>query len=329
MKTLLAAVPLVIASSLTHAADCGTVTIAEMNWASAEFAANLDKIILEEGYGCSVELIPGSTVTSFASMESKGQPDIAPELWANAFFDRIDAAVQKGDIVRGPRLITDAAEGWFISKAIADAHPEIKTVQDVLDNPQLFPSKEDPNVGQFMTCPAGWACQIASNNLAKPSAYDFGKHNFTVVDPGSAAGLDGSIAKSYDREEAWFGYYWQPTVPITKYELKKLDFGVEYDKTHWDECIVNETCAEPQKSDYTPSDVMTVVVSKFASDHPEEMKYLNTRSYDSNMAGKVIVYMDDNQANGEDGAYYFLKNFEDVWTKWLPADVAEKVKASL
>ncbi len=57
MKTLLAAVPLVIASSLTHAADCGTVTIAEMNWASAEFAANLDKIILEEGYGCNVELI--------------------------------------------------------------------------------------------------------------------------------------------------------------------------------------------------------------------------------------------------------------------------------
>jgi glycine betaine/proline transport system substrate-binding protein len=33
---------------------CGKVTIAEMNWASAEFMANVDKIILEEGYVCSV-----------------------------------------------------------------------------------------------------------------------------------------------------------------------------------------------------------------------------------------------------------------------------------
>ncbi len=31
------------------AADCGSLTMAEMNWASAEFMANADKIILEEG----------------------------------------------------------------------------------------------------------------------------------------------------------------------------------------------------------------------------------------------------------------------------------------
>ncbi len=55
-----------------------------MNWASAEFIANLDKVVLEEGFGCSVELIPGATMTTFASMESKGVPMVAPELWANA-----------------------------------------------------------------------------------------------------------------------------------------------------------------------------------------------------------------------------------------------------
>jgi glycine betaine/proline transport system substrate-binding protein len=39
--------------------------------------------------------------------------------------------------------------------------------------------------------------------------------------------------------------------------------------------------------------------------------------------------MTDNQATGEDGAKYFLKNNEDVWTKWVTPEVAEKVKASL
>ena len=29
--------------------SCGDITIAEMDWASAEFMANVDKIILEEG----------------------------------------------------------------------------------------------------------------------------------------------------------------------------------------------------------------------------------------------------------------------------------------
>ena len=34
---------------------CGTVSVAEMNWASAQLMANVDKIILESGYGCKVE----------------------------------------------------------------------------------------------------------------------------------------------------------------------------------------------------------------------------------------------------------------------------------
>ena len=41
----------------TASADCGRVTIADMNWASAELAAYVDKFILEKGYGCKVELV--------------------------------------------------------------------------------------------------------------------------------------------------------------------------------------------------------------------------------------------------------------------------------
>ena len=42
-----------------------------------------------------------------------------------------------------------------------------------------------------------------------------------------------------------------------------------------------------------------------------------------------MAWMSDNQANGEDGAKWFLENMGDVWTKWVPADVAEKVKSAL
>ena len=40
-------------------AACGKITIANMNWASAGLMAEVDKAILEKGYGCNVELIPG------------------------------------------------------------------------------------------------------------------------------------------------------------------------------------------------------------------------------------------------------------------------------
>ena len=35
-------------------AACGNISIANMNWASANFMAEVDKVILEKGYGCSV-----------------------------------------------------------------------------------------------------------------------------------------------------------------------------------------------------------------------------------------------------------------------------------
>ena len=53
--------------------------MADMNWPSATLMANVDKIILEAGYGCSVEMVVGPT-TTFASMNEKGQPDVAGEL---------------------------------------------------------------------------------------------------------------------------------------------------------------------------------------------------------------------------------------------------------
>jgi glycine betaine/proline transport system substrate-binding protein len=60
-------------TSLTGVANaaCGKISIANMNWASANFMAEVDKIILEEGYGCNVELVPGATMPTFTSMQEK------------------------------------------------------------------------------------------------------------------------------------------------------------------------------------------------------------------------------------------------------------------
>ncbi|MGG2476331.1 ABC transporter substrate-binding protein, partial [Rhizobium sp. BR5] len=42
-----------------------------------------------------------------------------------------------------------------------------------------------------------------------------------------------------------------------------------------------------------------------------------------------LAWMDENQGTNEDGAEYFLENHEDIWTKWVSPEVAEKIKASM
>lgn len=328
MKKLVTAAVLSAMSSIAMA-ECGNVTISEMDWASAEFAANLDKIILEEGFGCQVDLVPGATVTTLTSMESKGKPHIAPEFWANAVLDRLNQAQQDGKVSISTRLIPDAADGWYVSKYVAENYPDINSVDDVLARPDLFPSKENPGKAQFMTCPSGWSCQTVNTNLAKPSAFNFDKAGFVAVDPGSAAGLDGAIARAYDRDEAWFGYYWQPSAVLAKYELKRLEFPEDFDQQHWNECIGKEDCDTPKRSRFTETHVYTVVASEFEQQQPEVAEYLKKRAYNSEQVGKILVYMSENQATGEDGALEFLMTQEDVWTKWLAPEVVEKVKAAL
>ena len=65
-------------------AACGKIVMADMNWASANLMANVDRVILEAGYGCEIELITGATMPTFTSMNEKGAPDVAAEQWANA-----------------------------------------------------------------------------------------------------------------------------------------------------------------------------------------------------------------------------------------------------
>ena len=82
--------------SVTANAACGKIVMADMNWASANLMANVDKVILEAGYGCEIELIAGATMPTFTSMNEKGAPDVAAEQWANAVANPLKKAVAEG-----------------------------------------------------------------------------------------------------------------------------------------------------------------------------------------------------------------------------------------
>ena len=317
-----------LASAGGAAADCGTVTIANMNWQSAEVLANIDKIILSEGFGCQVELIAGDTVPSITSMAEKGQPDIAPEGWVNTVPDIVKHGVEEGklQIVSEP-LSDGGVQGLWIPKYVAEAHPEIKTIQDALKHPELFPAPEDAGKGAIFTSPQGWGAATIIGQLYK--AYGGEKAGFVLVDPGSAAGLDGSLAKAYERKQPWMGYYWAPTSLLGKYEMVKLGHGVEYGEAEWKRCTTVTDCPDPAPNDWPKDKVDTIVTKKFAQRAGAALDYLKARTWSNDTVNKLSAWMTDNQAGGDEAARYFLKSNPDIWSKWISPDVIEKVKAAL
>jgi glycine betaine/proline transport system substrate-binding protein len=312
-------------------AECGSISMADMNWPSATLMANVDKIILEEGYGCEIELVAGATTTTFASMNEKGQPDVAAELWINAVREPLFAAMDEGRLHSARKMpITDLGEGWWVPSYTLEKNPELKTVLDILARPDLFPAKEDPSKGEFIGCPAGWGCQLSNINLFR--AFEMEKKGWILIDPGSQAGLDASMAKAVERSENWFGYYWAPTAPIGRFGMKMMDFGVPFaGAENWDGCIAKaeQDCADPKPSSWTESEVHTVVTTNFKDQASTAMDYFAKRIYPGDVMGKMLVYMDDNQAQGSDAAIEFLTSYEDVWTSWVTPEIAAKVKASM
>lgn len=334
MKQLIASAALTfgivaVAPLLASAQECGDVLIANMNWQSAEVLANVDRIILTEGYGCSAELVVGDTVPTITSMFEKGEPDVAPEGWVDLLPDVANKGLQENKIVAAGEALSDGGDqGWWIPKYVADANPDIKTIDDALARPELFPAPEDPSMGAVYNGPQGWGGTVVTGQLFK--AYGAADKKFTLVDTGSAAGLDGSVARAYERNEGWLGFYWAPTALLGKYEMVKLDFGAPADAAEWRRCNTVADCPDPKKNAWPKDRVDTLVTKAFTERvDPAVMDYLKKRSWGNETVNELLSYMTDNQTTGEDGAKYFLQNNEDVWTKWVTPDVAEKVKASL
>jgi glycine betaine/proline transport system substrate-binding protein len=267
---------------------------------------------------------------TFTSMNEKGAPDVAPELWANAVAIPLNKAVGENRLmVANKAPISGLGEGWFVSPYTAKKH-NLKTVDDVLARPDLFPYAEDKSKGAFVGCPAGWGCQLVNQNLFR--ANEMEKKGWVLVDPGSGAGLDGSLNKHLTRGENWFGYYWSPTTLIGKHSLVKTDFGVPFvGKDHWDSCIAKpeQECANPKKSAWTQSVVNTVVTANFKNNASVALDYISGRVYPGSIMNKMLVFMDEEKAQGKDAAYEFLEKHGAVWEKWVSPDVAKKVKSSL
>ena len=312
-----------LVSSVTQASDCGAIQIGQMTWASSEFVSQLDGLILEHGFGCDVSYVTSGPIPQITSLIEKGRPQLIPELWLNSVGPLVEEGVAEGRMqVVNDQPIGGAGEGWFVPASIQETHPSLTTLDDIIARPDLFPHPDDPSKGGFHTCPVGWACNITSTNLFY--AFGMDEKGWEIVDTGSGAGLDASIAKAASRDALWLGYYWAPTVLLSEYAMTPVDFGVPFDAAMWSECIAIEGCPDPQRTDYIPSQVVTLMAN--AIELPDGAKrYLETRQLGLEQLDPMLQFMKVNQIGGEEAALEFLLRQPEYLSTWLDAEVAARV----
>jgi glycine betaine/proline transport system substrate-binding protein len=316
-------------SARAEETTCGTdrtIDIAEMTWPSAAALAHIHAVILEKGYGCSVALVTGDTVPTSSSMLSRGTPAIAPELWTSTIEEPWAKGVAEGTVVRLADAITDGTvEGWFIPRYVQKAHPELTTAAAVIAHPELFPDPEDNSQGRLYSCPPGWACEKSTSALFAAFAME---DTWNLFSPGSGGALDASIARAFTREQPILFYYWGPTAILGKYDAVQLDLGPVRPDVY--ACNTDSACGEPAGvTAYPLSPAIVGAAAWVKTDAPVVADYFSKVGLTNAQISALLVYGDENKADAAETAANFLKTNAEVWSKWVPADVAAKVKASL
>jgi glycine betaine/proline transport system substrate-binding protein len=215
------------------------VTVANMNWQSAEVLAQIDAasgchLILSKGYGCEVELVPGDTMPTLTAMMEKGQPDVAPEAWINAVRQPLDAAVKEGQTALRRPLADRRRRGRLVDPKIRGRRPPGHQNHRRRAGARSCSLRLKTRQGRGAQLPLG--LELPDHHRQRLQGLGRGRQGL----PAAGHRL-GRRPGRLDRQglrtpEGWLGYYWAPTSILGKYDMVKLDAGVPHDKEAFEAC---------------------------------------------------------------------------------------------
>ncbi|ORE92573.1 glycine betaine-binding protein [Stappia sp. 22II-S9-Z10] len=322
----------VVAAAPASAQDetCGgldrPVVFGGLDYDSAAFHTAVAKTILEAGYGCETEVVPGTTLVLNTGM-GRGDVDVLMEVWtantAQAFLD----AEAEGAVERLGATFPDATEGWFVPRYLVEgegaAAPGLKSVADLAAHADLFADPEEPGKGRFLNCVIGWQCEVV--NTKKLTAYGLDEI-YNNVRPGAGAALAATVESAVLREDPVLFYHWAPTWLLGKYDFVKLE-EPPFDQAVWDEMMEAET--PTQATAYPETRVVIGANTEFTAAAPALREFFMAYGTTAAETSAALAYMRNEDATPDEAAAVFLKDHGDIWKSWVSADVAEKVSKSI
>ncbi|WP_099157393.1 ABC transporter substrate-binding protein [Virgibacillus ndiopensis] len=312
-------------SSDESSGEIDKITFADAGWDSIRVHNSIAQKIIEEGYGIETEVTQGSTPATFQGLR-EGDINVYMEAWTDNIKEAYSEAIDAGDIKEVSVNFDDNVQGLYVptyviegdeERGIEPMAPDLKTVEDLKKYPELFADPAEPDKGRLINAPSGWAVEKAITQ--KMEAYGL-NDTFVNFKPGSDAAIVASLTDAINAGEAWVGYYWSPTAVTAKYDLTLLE-EPEYDK---------EVYEETKATAFPPNDVTIAVHKDLPEQAPEVVDFLSNYETSSKLTEEALKYMDENEdTSAAEAALWWMKKHEDIWTSWVPEDVAKKVKDSM
>jgi glycine betaine/proline transport system substrate-binding protein len=318
---------LIVTLSLTGCAEeeKQPIKLADAGWDSIQVHNAVVDFIFQHGYGYPPsEIVPGSSPVTLVGT-AEGDIDIHMELWSENYGDQYTDYVESGELIEVNLVFDDNFQGWLVptymiegdaERGIEATAPDLKSVTDLPKYWELFKDPEDPTKGRFHNSIPGWKC--TEHNTIKLETYGLNEY-FTDFITGSDAALSGSMVAAYEKGEAWVGYYWAPTWLLGKYDMTLLEEPA-YDEDVWE---ADRGCA------YMSVRCTIGAHPSMLEKAPELIDFLSNYQLSTSNINTILAYMQDSGSDADGAAIFFLNEYENLWTKWVPADVVTKVKEAL
>ncbi len=304
------------------------IVFAGLDWDSSAFHNAVAQFIVQHGYGCQVDDIPGSTIPLLNGL-ARGDVDIYMEFWVDNITEAWIKAEEAGLVVSVGTNFPDAVQGWFVPNYLIEGEDApaagLSSVFDLPKYKDVFQDPEEPSKGRFYNCIAGWACEEV--NSRKLVAYGLSDH-FTNFRPGTGAALSAAIESNIKRRRPILFYYWGPTWVLGKVgdQVTMLE-EPPHDPKIWQQ--MNSTMTPDQAVAYPLVETVVGVNTEFAQQVPLIVEFLANYETSNALVSKMLAYMQDRDASAEDAARHFLETREDIWTTWVDEATAARVKGAL
>lgn len=295
------------------------IKIGGLDWQSGQFSTALVSLILQQGYQCKTEIIPG-TSNALETALIQNDVHIITEQWEgrSAIIEQ-GLAEQKIQII-GDTLKGGATQGWYVPRYIKLTHADLTDLQSLAKLTALFPDPENPQKARFLNCPTGWSCEIFNTNLLKNTGLD---KLFNNTQPGTGAALDAEITSAYEQRKPILFYYWQPTALMAKYAFEPIEFP-PYQTDCWTS-LLQKNNENACISGFPSSRLAISVANNFVQAQPELVAFLEKMQFTPQQLNQAILEMSENKRTGLQQAKLFLQQYPEVWQSWL----SEKAKQQL
>ena len=305
-------------SAVEEASPKETIVFSDLNWTSAQVQNRIAQYIVEHGYGYPTDVIFGGTLPNFQGLQT-GDIHVTLEIWLPNQELGWEKAIETGDVVEvGTSLVGDWQSTFVIPQYIADAHPDLRTPQDLMkpEYQELFATPDSRGKARLVACVPTWSCSLV--NTEQIESYGLADY-LHVINPGDQSALYADIYAAYEKREPWLGYMWGTGDPGLKLDLIRLE-----EEPYSEECwATDKACA------FDDSLVLVAVHKSLPPRAPEVIEMFENWEFTVDLYKSIFLYIDANEGTeASDAALWFLNNNK-IWEGWVTPEAAAAVNAAL